>query len=80
MIITTVKDALDILVTVLHNNWSWSHIKSAQSKQTQTLKSPKNASTATKNFYTIRDAIVKNCRANKFNDTLNFDTVIKNLS
>ena len=62
------------------NNWSWSHIKSAQSKQTQTLKSPKNASTATKNFYTIRDAIVKNCRANKFNDTLNFDTVIKNLS
>ena len=62
------------------NNWSWSPKKSDQSKQSQTLKSPSSASTATKNFYTIRDAIVKNCRANKFNDTLNFDTVNKNLS
>ena len=62
------------------NNWSWSHKKSDQSNQKQTLKSPKNASAATANFYKIRDSIIKNCKANKFNDNVNFDSVIKNLS
>ena len=62
------------------NNWSWNPIKSHQAKQSETLKSPKDKSGATKNFYKIRDAIISNCQQNKFSDKTNFDAVIKALS
>mgnify|MGYP006873024035 FL=1 len=62
------------------NNWSWNPIKADQSKQSQTLKTPKDKNAATKAVYAIRDKIFSNCRANKFDDSVNFDSVIKGLS
>jgi len=62
------------------NNWSWNPIKSDQSKQSQTLKTPKDKNAATKAAYAVRDKIFANCRANKFADSVNFDSVIKGLS
>ena len=46
----------------------------------QTLKTPGNTSSAQKNFYSVRDAIVKAVYANTMPDNLNFDDVIKKLS
>ena len=62
-----------------NNNWSWDPTKSHQEKQNQTLKTPKDKSGATKNFYSIRDKIISNCQGNKFSDSTNFDSVIKAL-
>ena len=46
----------------------------------KTLKTPSNADSATKNFYSIRDQIIKSVAENKFPDTINFDKVIKSLN
>jgi len=46
----------------------------------QTLKTPSNKNAAQKNFYTIRDKIIKAVYANTFPDNVNFDSVIKSLS
>ena len=62
------------------NNWSWDPISSHQAKQSQTLKTPKDKNAATKAAYAVRDKIFSNCRANKFADAVNFDSVIKGLS
>ena len=62
------------------NNWSWNPIKSHQSRQSQTLRTPKDTAAATKAAYAVRDKIFSNCRANKFADSVNFDNVIKGLS
>jgi len=45
----------------------------------QTLKTPSNKNGAQKNFYNVRDQIIKTVYANKFPDTINFDSVIKSL-
>lgn len=62
------------------SNWSWNPKKSHQSQQDQGLHYPSSASSATKSFYAIRDKIIANCQACKFDDSLNFDNTIKSLS
>jgi hypothetical protein len=62
------------------NNWSWKATKSDQSKQSQTLKTPGNISSATSSFYSVRDKIVSSVNANKMPDGINFDNAIKSLS
>ena len=62
------------------NNWSWSPKKVDQYLQNQALKTPSDINAAVKSFYTVRDAIMQNCRHNMFNDKVNFDNQIKRLS
>ena len=64
----------------MSNNWSWNPIKTDQSRQNQPLKTPRDKNAATKAVYAVRDKIFSNCRANKFADSVNFDSVIKGLS
>jgi hypothetical protein len=61
------------------SNWSWNPIKADQSQQNQGLHVPKDKSGATKQFYAIRNKIITNCAASKFDDSVNFDNVIKGL-
>lgn len=61
------------------NNYSWSAKKSDQSKQSQTLKTPSNTSSATKSFYSVRDQIVTYVNANMMPDGINFDSAINSL-
>ena len=61
------------------SNWSWNPKSSHQSKQSQGLHYPSDANSATKTFYAVRDQIIKNCAANKFDDSVNFDNAIKSL-
>ena len=61
------------------SNWSWNPIKADQSQQNQGLHVPKDKSGATKQFYAIRNKIITNCAASKFDDAVNFDSVIKAL-
>ena len=62
------------------SNWSWNPITADQSKQSQGLHTPSDKTSATKAFYAIRDNIISNCAANKFADSVNFDSTIKALS
>ena len=62
------------------NNWSWGATSKEQNSMSQTLKTPSNKNAAQKNFYNIRDKIIKAVYANTFPDDVNFDNVIKNLS
>ncbi len=62
------------------NNYSWKAIKSDQSKQSQTLKTPSNITSATNSFYAVRDQIVDAVYANKMPDGINFDAAINALS
>ena len=62
------------------NNWSWSPSSADQKSMKQTLKTPSNTNSATKNFYSIRDKIIKSVTENKFPDSVNFDKVIKSLN
>ena len=61
------------------NNWSWGAKSKEQNSMSQTLKTPSNKNGAQKNFYNVRDQIIKTVYANKFPDTINFDSVIKSL-
>ena len=61
-------------------NWSLNTISSDQDKLSVTIKTPKDKNAATKVAYAIRDKILNNCRANKFADSVNFDSVIKGLT
>ena len=61
------------------SNWSWNPIKADQSKQDQGLHVPKDKSAATSQFYAIRNKIITNCAGSKFDDSVNFDNVIKGL-
>ena len=61
------------------SNWSWNPLSSHQSKQNQGLHYPNDYVASTKAFYAIRDKIVQNCAANKFDDSVNFDSTIKSL-
>ena len=62
------------------NNWSWNAKKSGQQSMNQNLKKPSDEKSSTKQFYNIRDQIIKTVKANKFPDNINFDQVIKSLS
>ena len=62
------------------NMWSWGATNKEQNSMSQTLKTPSNTNAAQKNFYTVRDDIVKAVYANTFPDTISFDEVIKKLS
>ena len=62
------------------NNWSWNPKKVDQNNQKQSLKTPRDKNNATKQVYAVRDKIVANCKANKFSDSVNFDSVIKGLA
>ena len=62
------------------NNWSWSALSADQKSMKKTLKKPSNIESVTKNFYSIRDKIIKSVEENKFPDTVNFDEVIKSLN
>ena len=61
------------------SNWSWNAIKADQFGQNQGLHTPKDKNAATKQFYAIRNKIITNCAASKFDDSVNFDNVIKSL-
>ena len=43
------------------------------------LLTPKDKDAATKKFYEIKNKIIYNCAANRFDDSINFDDVIKSL-
>ena len=58
------------------NNWSWSALKNEQRSMNEILKTPSNTQSAEKNFYSVRDQIIKTVEENKFPDTINFDKVI----
>ena len=62
------------------NNWSWSPSNVDQRNMKETLKTPSDTESATKNFYSIRDKIIKSVAENKFPDDVNFDKVIKSLN
>ena len=62
------------------NNWSWNAIKNEQRNMNEILKTPSNIQSAEKNFYSVRDQIIKTVEENKFPDTINFDNVIKGLN
>ena len=62
------------------NNWSWNAIKNEQRNMNEILKTPSNIQSAEKNFYSVRDQIIKTVEENKFPDTINFDKVIKGLN
>ena len=62
------------------NNWSWSALKNEQKSMNEILKTPSNTQSAEKNFYSVRDQIIKTVEENKFPDTINFDNVIKGLN
>ena len=61
------------------SNWSWNPIKADQAKQNQGLHVPKDKSAATNQFYAIKNKIITNCASSKFDDSVNFDNVIKAL-
>ena len=62
------------------NMWSWGATNKEQNSMSQTLNTPSNTNAAQKNFYSVRDEIVKAVYANTFPDTISFDEVIKKLS
>ena len=62
------------------NNWSWNPIKADQFRQNEGLKVPNNKDDATEQFYAIRNKIMDNCAHNTFDDSVNFDSVIRALA
>ena len=62
------------------NMWSWGATSKEQNSMSQTLKTPSNTNTAQKNFYSVRDNIIKAVYANTFPDDISFDEVINKLS
>ena len=61
------------------NNWSWNGKNKDQLNENMELKKPDNLNSAQKNFYTIRDKIIKAVTANYFPDGINFDSAITGL-
>ena len=61
------------------NNWSWSSINKNQLNGDVELKKPANTNSAQRQFYTVRDQIIKAVGANMFPDGVNFDKVINSL-
>ena len=61
------------------NNWSWNALKAEQKSMDEILLKPSNPDSAIREFYSVRDEIIKTVKANKFPDNINFDKVIKGL-
>lgn len=55
-------------------------IKDDQIDMEEELNKPVNINSAIKNFYLIRNSIIKSVYANNFPDNINFDNVILNLN
>ena len=62
------------------NNWSWSSNKKDIFDLDVFTKTPNDIKNANKNFYSIRDKIMKAIYNNTFPEDCNFDKVIKSLS
>ena len=62
------------------NNWSWGSKYEDKCDKEMILKKPSNENSAKKNFYNIRDQIIKAVYANTFPDNINFDKTIKGLN
>ena len=61
------------------NMYTWNPKKLHQYQQSEILEYILNEHLYTKKIYDIREQIVKNCQANKFDDSINFDNIIKNI-
>ena len=62
------------------NNWSWDSNKDNILDSDVDTKSPRDSKSTKKNFYSVRDQIIKAVSGNTFPDNINFDKVIKGLS
>ena len=60
-------------------NYENLNVKADQVRQNEVLKVPKNKDDAINQFYAIRNKIMYNCKNNKFDDSVNFDSTIKAL-
>ena len=61
------------------NNWSWNSNKQNQLNEDASLKKPKNANSAQRLIYSVRDQIINAVFANMFPDGVNFDKAINQL-
>ena len=62
------------------NNWGWGAIRDDQIDMEKDINKPANINSAIKNFYLIRNNIIKSVFANSFPDNINFNNVILNLN
>ena len=62
------------------NNWSWGATNKEQNSMNQKLNTPSNKNSAQKNFYSVRDQIIKAVYENTFPDKINFDKAIQALN
>ena len=61
------------------NNWSWDSKNEDKFVDEEITKKPKDIKSSKKEFYSVRDKIIKSVNANSFPD-INFDKIIKGLS
>ena len=61
------------------NNWSWNSKRDNQINKDAKLKTPSNINTAQRQFYSVRDQIIKAVAVNTFPDGVNFDRAINQL-
>lgn len=61
------------------NNWSWNSRKENKLNNDAELKTPVNMNRAQRQFYSVRDQIIKSVMANMFPDNVNFDSAINQL-
>ena len=71
---------LPYIFTEWKNMYSWNPKRHHEYHQSQILNAVSSESSCNKKIYDVREKIVKNCQANKFDDSINFDNIIKNLS
>ena len=62
------------------NNWSWDSNRDDILDLDTETKTPVNEKSAKKNFFAVRDQIIKAVKANTFPEGINFDKVIKGLN
>ena len=61
------------------NNWSWGSIQEDQKDMDMNLKSPNNPNESQKNFYSVKNQIIKAVNSNSFPEKINFDNSIMSL-
>ena len=61
------------------NNWSWNSLNKNQLNGEKKKKKPTNTNSAQRQFYTVRDNIIRAVGSNMFPDNINFDKVISSL-
>ena len=62
------------------NNWGWDSKAEDIFDIDVYVKEPEDMKSSKKNFYAVRDQIMKAVYENKFPENINFDKVIKSLS